>query len=742
MEDWEKMEAMEERLEHMEQWLDRIPVLQRIYCYVIVKKLGLTTPQAIFSFLNVLGISSVVLAAACACLLLMGCRPDREKTVEVDAVTHHELDYSHEEILHQVNLDILHCNETNCDSMVAAVDSLQHDGWLPQPLADYGKGMLYERVNRYRLSEHFLRRALDNIELRQWPTAYFSTVVSTCNQLIYKKDYRGALTVCKDPYEWMMRDQGRQIDDGTFDKYYSELLNIIGNCQLMLGRRAEGAATMEQGLEFVKSRALADTTDVDRMCAWMNFAVNVAMAYSDTDDNNERWVHEAEEAVRHLIYHKKAAPQMVDEAIGRTASLYAIWLAQQGRQDEAGEVFRRHRETKYSETSGAREEQLDYYRAAGQYDKAVGLLEEVCNRYREAGTAPSLDYLAVLGGAIEVYHRTGHDDDVVKTALEMAALADSVRRHEREDDAQELAVIYETQEKEKQLYRQQWKMRFQQGAAVAVILTLLLIAVGIYALMRRRTTRLLRRKNEELAHKNKELARLYQTKQNFLNNISHEMRTPLNAIVGFSQVLLTPGLELTDEEYDDMEKRIRESSKLLTDIVDKMIELSYYDTMSEVERIDTVELKTLCKEVMYGYLSSVKPDVKLRVTDDGRAVYTVVTNRDILQRVLRHLMDNAVKFTEKGEIVMGIYLLKTGGITISVTDTGCGIPESRRKEVFELFSETGEQVRTTGMGLNICRTMMRLLQGTISLDENYKLGTRMLINIPYSNIGNSIVKVI
>ncbi len=722
MEDWEKMEAMEERLEHMEQWLDRMPVLQRIYCYVIVKKLGLTTPQAIFSFLNVLGISSVVLAAACACLLLMGCRPDQGKTEEVDAVTHHELDYSHEEILHQVNLDILHCNETNCDSMVAAVDSLQHDGWLPQPLADYGKGMLYERVNRYRLSEHFLRRALDNIELRQWPTAYFSTVVSTCNQLIYKKDYRGALTVCKDPYEWMMRDQGIQIDDGTFDKYYSELLNIIGNCQLMLGRRAEGAATMEQGLEFVKSRALEDTTDIDRMYAWMNFAVNAAMAYSETDNNDEeRWVNGADEAVRHLSYVKGVDKWLLDEAIGRATSLRAIWLAQHGRLDEARETFSRHRATKYSETEDAREVQLDYYKAAGRYDKAVRLLEEVLKQAREAGTAPSLDYLVKLGDAIDLYHHTGRDDDVVNVALEMASLTDSVRKHERENDAQELAVIYETQQKEKEIYQQRWRMRRQQGAAVAAILTLLLIAVAIYAWLRHRTTRQLQRKNAELV-------RLAAAKRNFLNNISHEMRTPLNAIVGFSQVLLTPGLELTDEEYDDMERRIRESSDLLTGIVDKMIELSHFDAMESIERVDTVAVNALAKELMASYRQRADEKVGLRVTSNVADSYTIVTNADCLRRVLCHLLDNAVKFTRQGEIVVDIKQ-QNGTLTIGVADSGPGIPVERQHDIFELFAETGEQVKTTGLGLSICRTLVRLLGGTIRLDDSYHAGTRIVITI-------------
>ena len=655
------------------------------------------------------------------CLLTASCRPGKTYT-EVDTQNHTTIDHSHDEVLKQLNNDILACDQTKCDSMVGVVDSLQHDGWLPQPLADYGRGMFYVRASRERLAENYLRKAMDNVELRQWPASYFCAAANLCNLLTYKSDYGEALRVAKDPYEWLMKDRGQGIGEDTFDKYYGDLLHIIGSCQLMLGHQAEGTATMEQALEYTQMRALEDTTDQNRMYAWAILAINTAVVFSDANNNDEeRWVNGADEAVRHLSYVKGVDKWLLDEAIGRATSLRAIWLAQHGRLDEAKETFRRHRATKYSETEDAREVQLDYYKAAGRYDKAVRLLEEVLTQTREIGTPPSLDYLMVLGGAIEMYHRTGRDKDVVNVALEMASLTDSVRKHERENDAQELAVIYETQQKEKELYRQRWQMRRQQGAAVAAMLTLLLIAVGIYAWLRHRSTRQLRRKNAELV-------RLAAAKRNFLNNISHEMRTPLNAIVGFSQVLLTPGLELTDEEYDDMERRIKESSDLLTGIVDKMIELSHFDAMESIERSDTVAVNALAKELMASYRQKADEKVGLRVTSNVADSYTIVTNADCLRRVLCHLLDNAVKFTQHGEIVVDIKQ-QDGTLAISVADTGPGISEERRHDIFELFAETGEQVKTTGLGLSICRTLVRLLGGTIHLDDSYHAGTRIVIDI-------------
>lgn len=628
--------------------------------------------------------------------------------------------------------------QLNADSILSVIDSLQMSGRLAVPLADYERGMCYALMEKRRIAEYYYKKALGDSQLYNlWSEAYYRASTNLSILLSGKNDEQGAMRVATEALGRLTKSG----EAGT-NRWESALLFNIGSSQMRLGYYEDGKKTLRNSLDGIKELVNKDgSAEVLRL--WASLAVNIATIFSNTlPDEQEPWILEADKAVTTVSKSREIPAALCDMLRSKVASLKALYYISHGHTEKARQAYSQYLATDYAKMPQTLIEQLTFLEKADRWQEAAQLLPDIWKLHEEMGTEPNLDYLSDLAEGYVVNRKAGLDEEALEVADNMAAMVDSVQEHQRMDNAQELAVIYETQRKEAQLLRQQWKMRRQQGAAVAVILTLLLIAVGIYALMRRRTTRLLRRKNEELAHKNKELARLYQTKQNFLNNISHEMRTPLNAIVGFSQVLLTPGLELTDEEYDDMEKRIRESSKLLTDIVDKMIELSYYDTMSEVERIDTVELKTLCKEVMYGYLSSVKPDVKLRLTDDGGAVYTVVTNRDILQRVLRHLMDNAVKFTEKGEIVMGIYLLKTGGITISVTDTGCGIPESRRKEVFELFSETGEQVRTTGMGLNICRTMMRLLQGTISLDENYKLGTRMLINIPYSHISNSIVKVI
>ena len=614
----------------------------------------------------------------------------------------------------------------NPDSMLGVVDSLQMSGWLPLPLADYERGTCYALMEKRRIGEYYYTKALEGERLMElWPRAYYRASVNLAILLSGKGDEESALKVATRAYDRLQES----AQDPDAAQWKAALLFNIGSSQLNLGYTAEGRETLRAAMTHVRRLATEDPTS-ENLRTWATLAVNTAtvMANNHQDDQLTA-IREAEDAVKAMGQSREVPPALTDMLRGKVASLKAMYYVEQGQMAEAATAYRQYLATDYANMPQTYTERLTFLEKSGRWEEAARLLPDIWQVHEEMGMRPDITYMSDLAEGYVVYRKTGNRDSALSVGDRMAAMVDSVRRYNQEDAAAELAVIYDTQQKEAEIYRQRWQMRRQQGAAVAVILTLLLIAVGIYALMRRRTTRLLRRKNEELTHKNKELARLYQTKQNFLNNISHEMRTPLNAIVGFSQVLLTPGLELTDEEYDDMEKRIRESSKLLTDIVDKMIELSYYDTMSEVERIDTVELKTLCREVMYGYLSSVKPDVKLRVTDDGGAVYTVVTNRDILQRVLRHLMDNAVKFTEKGEIVMGIYLLKTGGITISVTDTGCGIPESRRKEVFELFSETGEQVRTTGLGLSICRTLVRLLGGTIRLDDSYHAGTRIVITI-------------
>lgn len=220
-----------------------------------------------------------------------------------------------------------------------------------------------------------------------------------------------------------------------------------------------------------------------------------------------------------------------------------------------------------------------------------------------------------------------------------------------------------------------------------------------------------------------------QVKNRFLNNISHEMRTPLNSINGFTEILTMPGMELPQEEKDDLHQRIKESSKTLTDIVDKMLELAYYDGMETLKRSDRITINDFCRTLIASYEKDVLPSIKLRFVSLISDTQTLLTDQTSLERVLRHVLDNAVHFTTEGSITLSVSATTGGMFQLSVSDTGPGIPLDLQHRVFERFSETGGEVKTTGTGLSISGTICRLLGGSISIDPSYTQGCRVIIKL-------------
>ena len=109
--------------------------------------------------------------------------------------------------------------------------------------------------------------------------------------------------------------------------------------------------------------------------------------------------------------------------------------------------------------------------------------------------------------------------------------------------------------------------------------------------------------------------------------------------------------------------------------------------------------------------------------------YAVETNYEAVEALLRHLLDNAIQYTDQGVITLSI--TEYGDmVRTSVTDTGRGIPPERREHVFDTFRELGENVKLNGLGMSICKAIVKLLGGKIWLDPDYTEGSRFIFDLP------------
>ena len=253
----------------------------------------------------------------------------------------------------------------------------------------------------------------------------------------------------------------------------------------------------------------------------------------------------------------------------------------------------------------------------------------------------------------------------------------------------------------------------------------------VYIMGRRRLIKKIWAQNEELR---KALVRAEESdrmKSTFIQSMSHEIRTPLNAVSGFSQVLCNPNFELSDEQKQDMQQRISSNVNQITNIIIEMLELSKSESESTMSDSDKKDV--LCNELGRTALQGIKEEnskgVELRFTSDFDDGFTIRTNAYRLNVALHHLLDNAVKFTDQGYVELSI-VKKDASILFCVTDTGVGIKEEDRERIFETFAKVDDFKEGIGLGLPICRRLVRSLGGEVTLDPDYSAGCRFIISLP------------
>lgn len=251
-----------------------------------------------------------------------------------------------------------------------------------------------------------------------------------------------------------------------------------------------------------------------------------------------------------------------------------------------------------------------------------------------------------------------------------------------------------------------------------------------------------RKRNEQELLKAKEKAEESdRLKTEFINNMSHEIRTPMNGILGFSQFLEDP--ELTAEKRKHFVNIIQNSGNQLLHIIDDILEISRLGTKQVKVQESQVCLNDLLLELFSVFEIKAKAKniplfFKKELTDEQS---TLLTDKTKLIKILSNLLDNALKFTNKGFIELG-YNLKTSGKTteleIYVKDTGIGIKPEKHELIFDRFSqaekELSKNVGGLGLGLSIAKENTELIGGEIRVESEMMKGATFFITIPYKPI--------
>lgn len=265
-----------------------------------------------------------------------------------------------------------------------------------------------------------------------------------------------------------------------------------------------------------------------------------------------------------------------------------------------------------------------------------------------------------------------------------------------------------------------------------IIFLIFALTVSLYLLrLSRRLQQETERYSREMEIARDKAEEANRMKSAFIANISHEIRTPLNAVVGFSQLLTDPEMPIDDEEKREYGNYIKMNSDMLLNLVNDILDISKMDAGRMVFNFAEADLVEICHAAAESAKTNVAPGVEIltALPDEKLMIKTDVLR---LQQVFNNLFTNAKKFTDKGSITLSIDKVDTVKklVTLSVTDTGTGIPADKAEFVFERFKQLDSFKPGTGLGLSITRSIITTLGGRIWLDTSYSSGARFCFTHP------------
>lgn len=336
------------------------------------------------------------------------------------------------------------------------------------------------------------------------------------------------------------------------------------------------------------------------------------------------------------------------------------------------------------------------------------------NIYKEA-LLEKADLLVKMGNKAEAYGQYGKVFSYIKTSFE--------KNYPKEIDR--LCTRFQADQLAYQNERDRIvSMRFYlAGIIVSVLFLIFLLVLGWKKIFRLKRSQMRQEAMKEKA------VQAIQRKNMFLSNMSHEVRTPLNAIVGFSAVLTDEDESFDDESRREFSEIIKVNSFQLLKLINDILDFSDFENDNITFNIRTHDAVKLCNEVVETVMASRKLEVEMRF-DTDLSVLMLDTDDARLRQVLINLLVNATKFTEQGSIVLELKMVDAGTALFSVTDTGCGIPPEKQHLIFERFEKLNDFVQGSGLGLSICQLIVKYMNGKLWVDSGYTRGARFCFTHP------------
>ena len=363
-------------------------------------------------------------------------------------------------------------------------------------------------------------------------------------------------------------------------------------------------------------------------------------------------------------------------------------------------------------------------------ERIIGVMENAMTDKHDAvlrGLGERPDDVSRMDAKIRIYERMGREDLALQEAYKRIEAQDSFNHDLMHENLQELDA-------ERAMRELMEKSARERELWFIIVIALLLVGVGLIVsryYVRRRFQKQLLAQNERLEEALDQAKEVERMKATFIQHVSHEMRTPMNIINGYSQIIADPTYELDAENRAQLIQAIDQNTTAMTAIINDLLEISNDSSKDRYACDQHIVLKDFCSNIMKKAEAKNKGRLELKFTSAVPDDFAFLSNAQGLDRVLKQLMKNARLNTEQGSIWLDVRLSEDGGaLEFTVTDTGPGIALEHQDHIFEQFYKVDQFKPGLGVGLSVALKIAIRLGGSLRLVKGYKGGARFVLTIP------------
>ena len=637
-------------------------------------------------------------------------------------------------------------DERDFARLLVVADSFERAGELTPVRAIFYKTIAYNIMGQqqhalnlyYKLAAVDVKALESQADLESYIYSYKDYVRLLCNMRSYDRVLREAYHA------------DRKLKEAGYDSFvdHQDIAQMIGECQLYLNQAPQAAEHFAKSLQTMRKRLVTNHDPLDLLeCQKTMNAIARGYIHTGRYDEATPWIARQDSLFAAADNHPQRDSVYVDEMKAEINYSKALLAHAQGREAEAERAFADYQSTELANQLGSVINANEYLMLTHRYEEAAQRYTQLERFLKESGYQVDLETFGrYLMPKFRANMLAGHRDSALQVAIQVAEVYDSALARQKMSDADLLTTIYDTEGKERQIAEQRAELSQQRLFTVAIVTVILIIFFLIYTIQRRKAYRALNATNRQLMLANERAEESSRMKTEFIQKISHEVRTPLNLLSGYSQVLGNMDIEIDEEELQDICEKIVQNSERITSMVDKFIDLSMVYSNTGIECQDTVSPAKVAEQAVE--MSEIRKaghlDFEIQVSPEAEALRFVV-NQKMAVKALYLLLDNAIKFTHplvlegrKDRRSKAHVTLRIGSdsdqVTFVVEDTGIGVPSEQAEHIFDEFVQLNKYSEGTGIGLSIARSLVRRMNGEITLDTIYTDGARFVMSLPLARV--------